>query len=204
MPWHPTLSQLRDRLADLYPTEADARRVVATAGLDDRRIAFYPVAVNTWQSIVEEADKQGQVDALMRVATSEYSTHATLLMEVEAYRRVASEPPAQSARDKGTAVDERMPERLKDLVAAGCARIDIPDRLAPRRKQRKGQGAGDYLFFELRMRQTDSVLVCRVLDAVTVGDAATYLAKNLLPKMATHYEWTLAQGDTSLPRDAAV
>jgi hypothetical protein len=30
MPWHPALNQLRDALADIYPTEADASTLVAT------------------------------------------------------------------------------------------------------------------------------------------------------------------------------
>jgi hypothetical protein len=46
MDWDPSLSKLRDALAGLYPTEAAARRVATSAGLDREPIACADEAVN--------------------------------------------------------------------------------------------------------------------------------------------------------------
>jgi formylglycine-generating enzyme required for sulfatase activity len=101
MPWHPALNQLRDALAELYPDVADARRVVATAGLDDRRLAFYPAAINTWQSILGEAEKQEFVEDVIAVVVTEYPRNRSLRVAVEAYRQRAGKErsPAQAPAD---------------------------------------------------------------------------------------------------------
>mgnify|MGYP000850629283 CR=1 FL=1 len=96
MPWHPSLNQLRDALANLYTREADARRIIATAGLDDRRILFDPSAINTWQSILEEAEKQEYIDQIITVALDEYPRNRALRAAVDAYRQSTSgRPPVE-------------------------------------------------------------------------------------------------------------
>jgi V8-like Glu-specific endopeptidase len=74
MAWDvPALRNLRQILARLYPTERDARRVVADAGLDAARIAIEPKAINTWFAILQEAaNHPGKIDALLQVALAEY------------------------------------------------------------------------------------------------------------------------------------
>lgn len=72
MPWSPTLTELRDLLADLYPTAQDARRVVEEAGLPPARIAFESTAVNTWHSILREAGKRQMVQTIIDVAQRDY------------------------------------------------------------------------------------------------------------------------------------
>jgi hypothetical protein len=67
------LSNLTRRLARLYTTERDARRVVADAGLNPAQIAFDSKAITNWFSILEEAGKHsGKIDAVLRVALDEY------------------------------------------------------------------------------------------------------------------------------------
>jgi hypothetical protein len=46
MPWHSSLTQLRDALADLYPDVADARRVAASASLPLWRVTLQGRPVN--------------------------------------------------------------------------------------------------------------------------------------------------------------
>ena len=68
MPWHPSLNQLRDALAELYPDVADARVVAASAMLSLSDIVLQGKARSVWQSILEEAVKQDCVENLLAVA----------------------------------------------------------------------------------------------------------------------------------------
>ena len=85
------LSQLRNALATLYPDETSARRVVADAGMDIRRIPFTPHALNNWHAILTEATKGDHIDALVQVALAEYGGNtplgAALIDAAAAYQR---------------------------------------------------------------------------------------------------------------------
>lgn len=64
---------LRELLARLYPTERDARRVVADAGLDPAYIAFDAKAINNWFAILQEArNRPGKIEAIVDVARADY------------------------------------------------------------------------------------------------------------------------------------
>jgi hypothetical protein len=92
---------LRTILAALYPHEASARLVVADAGLNERRIAFSGTAVNTWQSILREAENANKMEDIFRVVLGEYDTNFELRSACEAYRRSTkgTAPQPGSARD---------------------------------------------------------------------------------------------------------
>jgi hypothetical protein len=45
------VSRLRAALSDLYPTEADARRIASDAGINHRRIDFGGSAAAFWASV---------------------------------------------------------------------------------------------------------------------------------------------------------
>jgi hypothetical protein len=85
MPWSPLLTQLRDALAKLYPDPPDWRRIAASAELPTSRIVLQGNAVNVWHAILEEADKQGQVEAVIRVGLGEYPNHEVLQAAARAY-----------------------------------------------------------------------------------------------------------------------
>jgi len=85
MPWTPALTQLRDSLAELYPDESSARRIAAEAGLALSRIALQGSAINIWHGILEEAQKQGQVGAVLRVALGDYPNNLGLRAAAKAY-----------------------------------------------------------------------------------------------------------------------
>ncbi len=86
MAWHSSLDLLRDALADLYPTAADARTLLASAGLDGRQIAFDARPSNTWFAILDEAQKQGKTGAIMQKALEKYPAYAPLLQARDAYQ----------------------------------------------------------------------------------------------------------------------
>lgn len=71
-------SVLRERLARLYPSEKDARRVLADAKVDSTRIDFSGSAKSIWESALLEAERAGLTDAIKRILEGEYpgSPHA--------------------------------------------------------------------------------------------------------------------------------
>jgi formylglycine-generating enzyme required for sulfatase activity/nucleotide-binding universal stress UspA family protein len=95
------LASLRTVLAALYPTEEDARRVVADAGMTAARIIFSGQANNTWQAILEEAEKSGALDALLAIALSEYGVNQRLQAAIHALR--PSQLPAPPSAHVATA-----------------------------------------------------------------------------------------------------
>ena len=94
MTWNHTLTKLRNILADLYETETTSRRLVADAGINSQLIAFSSRSIDNWQSILEEAQKQGKMDALIAVVEEQYP-QATFQEAVVAYRQQLT---ADSAR----------------------------------------------------------------------------------------------------------
>lgn len=124
MPWNDDLRRLRDILVSLYRDEADCRRVVADAGLEGRAIDFVGSAVNRWQAVLVEADKQaGDVLAIVGVARGEYGKNAELAMWPATHSRVASAggAHAQAAFAGGAHAQ---------AAAAGGAPMESPDPLA--------------------------------------------------------------------------
>ena len=111
MSWTPALTQLRDTLADLYSDEPSARRVVADAGLNPGRIDFSASAINNWQAILTEADRQDMVDAIVDVATRDFPRNKALASARAAYggnaapsQGAPSTPPSVSAPAARTAI----------------------------------------------------------------------------------------------------
>lgn len=82
MAWNTTLTHLRDILATLYPLQADARRLIVDAGLKPAMVAFDARAINTWQSILEEADKHNKIIDIVRIAYEEYPANSWLGLAV--------------------------------------------------------------------------------------------------------------------------
>jgi hypothetical protein len=79
MPWaQRQITELRRVLADLYPREADQRRVVADAQLPAATILFDASAANSWSSILREANLRDRVDAVLKVALDDYPDNEVL------------------------------------------------------------------------------------------------------------------------------
>jgi V8-like Glu-specific endopeptidase len=79
MPWSQTMVQLKDILADLYSTNADALRVARDAGLRVASIEQSQRPLTTWSSIVVEADHHGKLESLVATAIHDYPAHPFLI-----------------------------------------------------------------------------------------------------------------------------
>lgn len=84
MEWDgPTLVNLGDVLAHLYPTKEDSYRVVVDAGLDRRRIRFNDAAILNWFNILQYAKHQEQVNDIVEVALRDYPENEYLRLARE-------------------------------------------------------------------------------------------------------------------------
>ena len=66
-----TRANLRDLLARLYYRDPDIERVVITVDLDLAFIAWDERPVNTWQSVLQEAENHGKLKDLIALARKE-------------------------------------------------------------------------------------------------------------------------------------
>ena len=85
------LADVRDILAALHPTIADARRLVLTAGLNPVWIAFSSQSADTWASILEVAQQSGQVRGLLAAARQESPQNQALALAEQRYDQWAEE-----------------------------------------------------------------------------------------------------------------
>lgn len=78
--WDETMTTLRDVLADLYPTDADVRRIADEAQVPTRQVKFTGEAITTWHSLLQKAFHLGKVRAIIDVTRSsnEYETSRAL------------------------------------------------------------------------------------------------------------------------------
>lgn len=83
--WDSTLTDLRNTLAYLYDNGVSARTVAVTAGIDPAEITVQGSAVEIWQGILERADKNDQVEAILAVAKGEYGGNRRLAAAADAY-----------------------------------------------------------------------------------------------------------------------
>jgi hypothetical protein len=73
-------SNLVDLLAGLYGTQLESYTIVDIAKVDRKRIQFSDRAVDNWNSIVLEAQKQGKLEALVDVACQQYANKKESLL----------------------------------------------------------------------------------------------------------------------------
>lgn len=87
------ITKLRDVLVTLYPDDSSIRRVIHDSGLNLSHIDLNSTPINTWHSILTEAEKSGRVDALLGVAKSksEYGDNEKLRDACDAYHQSASQ-----------------------------------------------------------------------------------------------------------------
>lgn len=64
-------SRLRDVLAELYPSSADAERVASDAGVSIGRVSFGGSAITVWHGLLREAQRQDLAPAIVEVARRE-------------------------------------------------------------------------------------------------------------------------------------
>jgi tetratricopeptide (TPR) repeat protein len=77
------LINLRETLATLYPTKADALRIATDAGLETGVIEFVPGVITTWFNVLEYAKPRDQVENVVRRALEENPDNDTLRRALE-------------------------------------------------------------------------------------------------------------------------
>ncbi|MBV7339980.1 SH3 domain-containing protein [Chloroflexi bacterium TSY] len=83
---------LRDVLSSLYPDNVSIRRVAQDAGLKLERIRLTGMAINDWDALLVEAERHNKIEAVLHVASNEYSDNDELRNAVTEYRAVRSNP----------------------------------------------------------------------------------------------------------------
>jgi tetratricopeptide (TPR) repeat protein len=98
MSWDRTLTNLRDVLAHLYPTEAVSRQIVDMSDVPPGRIEFSAAATSNWHNILREGHKHDSVGAIIAIAQHEYPKYEELTRAGQAYldRRHRAETAAGS------------------------------------------------------------------------------------------------------------
>ncbi|MEZ4735400.1 MAG: SUMF1/EgtB/PvdO family nonheme iron enzyme [Caldilineaceae bacterium] len=79
-------ANLRNVLASLYPDERSIRRIADDAGIVLAHIEISAHAKNDWHSVLTEANKNNQVEALLAVVEREYSSNKEFRNIYDEYR----------------------------------------------------------------------------------------------------------------------
>lgn len=92
MAWDRNMSNLRNVLAGLYWNVEEARRIILDVGMNPAFISFSHKSINTWQSILEEAQQHDKVGDVITKAREEYPKVQSLAL-AEQNLLLAIEPP---------------------------------------------------------------------------------------------------------------
>ncbi|MEZ4708788.1 MAG: effector-associated domain EAD1-containing protein [Caldilineaceae bacterium] len=110
-------------LASLYPDLPSIRRIVDISGINQARIDFDPKAINSWHAVLKEAEKLGQVVALLDAVEPEYGTNAEFRSAYDLYRRsrVQTDSGRTDNQEPGQAEQEEQKGILPVLTRAFVA-----------------------------------------------------------------------------------
>ena len=90
------------------------------------------------------------------------------------------------------APSSKVPKRLTKLVHSGTRFVDVPSEPMP--------AISEFIYCELKMRETRQSFVFRASSQMPVGHAAEYLARELLPQFRDKdYEWTFIHKKKTMP-----
>lgn len=98
---HELHRQLRAVLVELYPDVADLRRVAHDAGVALDRVTLGGSLINSWDGVVAEAAKRGQMADLLDVARQEYGGNAGLQQVEAAFRAAQAQQALALLPDQG-------------------------------------------------------------------------------------------------------
>lgn len=98
------LRALRTALLALYDNPASIRRLVDDADVDAGQIDFQGAAQDIWHSVLTAADRQEQIDALVRVVDAPYQKNVALQQAYAAYQQLDQDSgdTAQTAARRST------------------------------------------------------------------------------------------------------
>jgi hypothetical protein len=143
---NPALSALASALAEIYSDDASIRRLARESDLSLKQIAFDARAINTWSSILTEAQFQGKVETIIEIAQREYPAATDLLAAAAAYRagrapapvpppvQPSSTPRRPTEEEKRTLAQallqcEAMSSRAARESVVGCLPAQIRQRI---------------------------------------------------------------------------
>jgi hypothetical protein len=114
---------LRQRLAELYPTSNDARRIAQDAGVDTTRVDFQGGSLATWANILPAADNQQRLPQLLAAITKENPAVRGLTegLANEGSWDALRAPISGSIANDGQST--RRPDALPDVDTAGGAEL---------------------------------------------------------------------------------
>lgn len=81
------LIDLRNVLAKLYTDERSIRRIVDDSGIDSSKLTIDIHTENSWHSVLSEAEKHYQVEALLQTVEHEYGNNREFQAACQAYRQ---------------------------------------------------------------------------------------------------------------------
>ena len=116
----PALRPLRSILANLYPTQSDARLLASDAGLDPARIAFTEKSINTWFNILNDANAREKVDQVIKEALKAYPENEQLKRALD-----HAPPPVIEGPQTGPWNGPAGAGALEKIIGAASALVDI-------------------------------------------------------------------------------
>ena len=105
---------LRRTLVDLFPTRRGSEVLVSDAGIRSERIEFSQQAENNWFAIIQEAERQEKLPALVSTASAAYPNNSQLKELVAVLERPSAiSKPTESPDPASDASD--IPSRLQQV-----------------------------------------------------------------------------------------
>lgn len=86
-----SLANLQKVLATIYEDEHSIRRIVKDAGLTTASMRINDHALNSWYSVLHEAEKHSQVDQLLRIVAVEYPNNQPFHKAYADYRQATGD-----------------------------------------------------------------------------------------------------------------
>ena len=116
MRWTQQLTTLRDLLANLFATRAEAELLLDEAGIPRQRVAFRETAEELWHSVLTEVDRQRRLPDLIRVAQLRYPDMPALSGTAPGGQLTFDAEPSGVTTAVDFAVVAAMPEELAPLL----------------------------------------------------------------------------------------
>ena len=99
MPTHEALRKLRTVLAQLYPSKANATRLVEDVGIPIAAVALQDRPIDSWHEILKEVQKHDRLALLLEIVSEEYAENPEFRTARELFREQAPRSPASTAPD---------------------------------------------------------------------------------------------------------
>ena len=103
------LADLRKSLANLYADESSIRRIVDQAELNSQRIVFTSTALNTWYSVLAEAEKVHRTETLLDIVADEYGNNQEFRAVRVAYRQATGRSGSRKVDPQSSSHQQKRP-----------------------------------------------------------------------------------------------